>query len=83
MSSSAVAFDDDLRDRVTANLAAHRVREHPLDGRRHAAVAVVLIDSDAELHGADDTDINRVTDLSTVPGNSAHWSRSVGEFRVE
>src|SRR4051812_26691856 len=32
-----VAFDDALRSRISANLAAHERCEHALDGRRHAA----------------------------------------------
>jgi 8-oxo-dGTP pyrophosphatase MutT (NUDIX family) len=40
-------FDADLRSVLTARLAAHERREHRLDGRRHAAVALVLVDSDA------------------------------------
>jgi 8-oxo-dGTP pyrophosphatase MutT (NUDIX family) len=43
-----VAFNDSLRSAISANLAAHERREHALDGRRHAAVAVVLVDSVAE-----------------------------------
>lgn len=39
-------FDDGLRARLSANLAAHHVRDEPLDGRRHAAVAVVVVDSE-------------------------------------
>lgn len=41
-----LGFDDALRAKLTANLAAHERRATPLDGRRHAAVAVVLVDSD-------------------------------------
>lgn len=33
---------------MTANLDAHERRAQPLDGRHHAAVAVVLVDSDPE-----------------------------------
>ena len=61
-------FDDDLRARIVANLDGHEVREHALDGRRHAAVAVVALDSDAELHGGDDTEIDHMLDLSGIPG---------------
>ena len=43
-------FDDDLRETLGAHLAAHERRELPLDKRRAAAVAIVLVDSDAELH---------------------------------
>jgi len=63
-------FDNSLRDRVASNLASLDVRTHPLEGRRHAAVALVLIDSDAELHGDDPTDIDRMMDLGELPGDS-------------
>ncbi len=66
--SVTVPFDDDLRRRLTANLSRLDVREHALDGRRHAAVGIVVVDSDAELHGVDDTDIDRIEDLSGIPG---------------
>jgi len=46
-----IRFDDRLRDALTANLAAHQRRAKSLDGRRHAAVAVVLVDSDPLRHG--------------------------------
>src|SRR5689334_16765742 len=39
-------FDDRLRAALAANLGSHERRAKPLDGRRHAAVAVVLVDSD-------------------------------------
>ena len=52
---------------MTANLAAHERREHPLDGRRHAAVAVVLVDSDAERHDGDPLSAADL-DMSVVPG---------------
>ena len=40
-------YDDDLRARIAANLAAHDRRVLALDERRHAAVAVVVVDSTA------------------------------------
>lgn len=43
-------FDDRLRAELTANLDAHERRAKPLEGRRHAAVAVVLVDSDPRCH---------------------------------
>ncbi|HTX13237.1 MAG TPA: CoA pyrophosphatase [Solirubrobacteraceae bacterium] len=43
-----IAFDDSLRATLTSNLGAHARREHPLGERRHAAVAVVIVDSDPE-----------------------------------
>lgn len=63
-----VRFDDGLRARIVRHLSNHDVRSHTLDGRRHAAVAVVVLDSDAELHGADNTTIDRGRDLAFVPG---------------
>ena len=51
--ASEVAHDDALRERLAANLARHDVRRQPGEGRKHAAVAVIVLDSDAELHGAD------------------------------
>jgi len=66
--SDFVSFDDDLRSRLQANLTSHPVREHPLDGRRHAAVALVLLDSQADEHGTDETEIDRLRDLSGIPG---------------
>lgn len=63
-----IDFDPALRDRIAANLARHRPRSHELDGRRHAAVAVVVIDSDAELHGDDPTELDRLSLIGGVPG---------------
>jgi 8-oxo-dGTP pyrophosphatase MutT (NUDIX family) len=62
-----IPFTDDLRDRLRANLAAHSRREHPLDGRRRAAVAVALVDSDAERHDGDPVVAEQI-DMSVVPG---------------
>jgi 8-oxo-dGTP pyrophosphatase MutT (NUDIX family) len=45
-----IRFDDGLRAALAANLAAHERRAKPLDGRRHAAVAVVLVGSDPGRH---------------------------------
>lgn len=63
-----VRFDGELRERLAANLDRHDTREHALDGRRHASVAVVILDSDERLHGVDETDIDRARDLSGIPG---------------
>ncbi|HUA47377.1 MAG TPA: CoA pyrophosphatase [Solirubrobacteraceae bacterium] len=46
-----IRFDDRLRATLAANLSAHDRCTQPLAGRRHAAVAVVLVDSVA---GTDD-----------------------------
>lgn len=63
-----ISFDQDLRQRLTANLTEHSPRTHPLDGRRHAAVGIVVIDSDAELHGHDPTTLDRRTLVADIPG---------------
>src|SRR3954464_3125776 len=62
-------FDDALRTTTSANLPAHTRREHPLDGRRHAAVAVVLVDSDAERDDGDPIVAEQI-DMSVVPGEA-------------
>ena len=43
-----IRFDKSLRAALATNLAAHERRAQPLEGRRHAAVAVVLVDSDPD-----------------------------------
>lgn len=60
-------FEDRLRTRIGANLAAHERRGHALDGRRHAAVAIVLVDSDAERDDGDPIVAEQI-DMSVVPG---------------
>jgi 8-oxo-dGTP pyrophosphatase MutT (NUDIX family) len=45
-----IRFDNSLRAELAANLAAHDRCALPLEGRRHAAVAVVLLDSDPEVN---------------------------------
>ena len=66
--STDINYDDALRARIEANLLAHDLREHPLDGRRHAAIGVVVMDSHAELHGHDPTKIDRAKELAGLPG---------------
>src|SRR6516164_6810016 len=45
-----IQFDDTLRAALAANLGAHQRRTQPLAGRRHATVAVVVVESDPVLH---------------------------------
>ena len=65
-SRAVITYDDALRARLSANLSAHERLEVAADGLRAAAVAIVLVDSDAERHdeepltGAD-------IDLSMLP----------------
>lgn len=73
---SDVEHDEALRRRIADNLARLDVREHPLDGRRHAAVALVLIDSDHDAHGRDDADL-RGFDLADIPSRTADVTGSV------
>ena len=70
-----IDFDMRLRTRLANNLANHEVRTHELDGRRHAAVAVVVIDSDADRHGSglyspdlDQAEEDRVSLVAEIPG---------------
>jgi 8-oxo-dGTP pyrophosphatase MutT (NUDIX family) len=48
-----IRFDESLRAALAANLTAHERRAQPLEGRRHAAVAVVLVDSDPDRHAGE------------------------------
>jgi 8-oxo-dGTP pyrophosphatase MutT (NUDIX family) len=64
-----VPYDDHLRAVLAERLAAHQVREHERAGLRHAAVALVVVDSDAVLHGTDpDPGWPDGGDWSKVPG---------------
>lgn len=63
-----IPYNNDLRQRMEANLRAHTVHREPLDGRRHAAVAVVVVDSDAERDGADPLAAEDI-DMTIVPGD--------------
>src|SRR5215472_14821092 len=47
-------FGPDLRAHLEANLARLERRSSPLEGRRHAAVAVVVVNSVAVADGADE-----------------------------
>src|SRR3954467_6719632 len=63
-----IDYTAELRSELAAALGAHDRREHPLDGRRHAAVAVVLVDSDAERDDGDPLMAADI-DMSVVPGD--------------
>ena len=64
-----LTYDNDLRDRIADNLARHHRRRHELRGRRHAAVAIVICDSDPILHDGDPT-LPEGTSLDMVPGDT-------------
>jgi 8-oxo-dGTP pyrophosphatase MutT (NUDIX family) len=65
---AVIEFGDQLRARIEANLAAHHRVDIALDDRRHAAVAIVIVDSDAEREGDDPV---LAPDMSMVPGDVA------------
>ena len=60
-------FGDALRTSLLANLHAHDRLTFELEGRRHAAVAVVVVDSDAEAHGVDRERVPQEL-LDAIPG---------------
>lgn len=67
MADAAFTFDDGLRARLTTNLAAHDRLALALDEHRHAAVAVVVVDSDAARHG-EDPHASPLERLPDIPG---------------
>jgi 8-oxo-dGTP pyrophosphatase MutT (NUDIX family) len=60
-------FGDELRSRLAGNLARYERRALPIGEARHAAVAVVVVDSDAVRHG-EDTHPWRLDQSRQVPG---------------
>ena len=64
-----IPLDDHLRETVRDNLDRHDRMSIPLDGRRHAAVAVLLVDS---VEGSDHHDPFRFGDgdMSAVPSDT-------------
>ncbi len=43
-----IDYSIDLRQQLTVNLHLHRRREHALDQHQHAAVAIVVVDSERD-----------------------------------
>src|SRR5688500_7136319 len=67
---SPIEYTDELRATLQRNIDAHEVRTVPVDERKRAAVAVVVVDSDAV---SDDHDPYETTPidleiLATMPG---------------
>jgi 8-oxo-dGTP pyrophosphatase MutT (NUDIX family) len=60
-------YDEELRVALSANLAAHPPYDHPVGELRQAAVAVVVVDSDADRHGTDEGTVDQVR-LADIPG---------------
>jgi 8-oxo-dGTP pyrophosphatase MutT (NUDIX family) len=73
-----ITFDDDLRRRIAANLADHPRTSVPHDGRRRAAVAVVVVDSQVGDDGVDPYE-PAPDELAAIPSDvSALDGRMVG-----
>lgn len=73
-SPQPLEYGDSLRERVSRHLADHDRIELPLDGRRHAAVAILLVDSQVgddriDPHAFDDSDMTKIPGF--VPGEEA------------
>jgi 8-oxo-dGTP pyrophosphatase MutT (NUDIX family) len=76
-----IGFDDSLRTNLTRNLGAHARREHQLGGWRHAAVALVIVDSDPKRHAEE---------MIGTPGGAAlllcqrtfHMTRHAGQYAL-
>ena len=64
--NAVIPFDKALRARLNTNLHAHDRRVGLLDGRRHAAVAIVVLNSDPERHDGDPV---HGIDMSGIPGD--------------
>lgn len=64
-----IPYSDDLRDRLTHHLERHERHEVALDGRKHAAVAIVITDSSV---GEDRHDplLPDDWDMAKVPGDA-------------
>jgi ADP-ribose pyrophosphatase YjhB (NUDIX family) len=61
-----IPYTDELRARLSANLLAHQRMSEPLDGAKHAAVAIVVVDSDPVRDGHDPIDPTTI-DMSIIP----------------
>ena len=64
-----IAYSAQLRHTLAERLAAHRRREHDAAGKKRAAVAIVVVDSDAERHDGDPLLADDI-DMGVVPGDA-------------
>jgi 8-oxo-dGTP pyrophosphatase MutT (NUDIX family) len=60
-------FGSTLRQTLTANLANHHLQTIPIDDRRRAAVAIVVVDS---VNGSEDSHEFTEEDMAAVPGDT-------------
>jgi 8-oxo-dGTP pyrophosphatase MutT (NUDIX family) len=63
-----IAHDDDLRERLRRNLAAHTVQAVPHGTHKRAAVAIVVVASEPGSDGSDPYDVSP-DEFSVVPGD--------------
>ena len=66
---AVLPFTDELRESVRANLGRHPRRALDLDGRKHAAVAVVLVDSDVGEDRVDPFEVDPAG-MDVIPGGA-------------
>lgn len=67
MAHPPAGFGQQLRQHLLDNLSARPHREIPINERRHAAVAIVVVDSDADLHGDDPAPFS-AEEMAIIPG---------------
>ena len=61
-----IEYDPALRQRLSANLAGHRVQTIPADDRRRAAVAVVVVNSDV---ASEESNQFTTEEMEDIPGD--------------
>jgi 8-oxo-dGTP pyrophosphatase MutT (NUDIX family) len=66
-----ITYGFELRQQIVTNLHLHQRREHALDARKHAAVAIVLVDGGDEATGAAFLLCRRASRLNTHAGQWA------------
>lgn len=67
--SRIIPYSDDLRDELASNLQAHTRRDCDLGSHKHAAVAIVVVDSDHH-RDHDDPILAEEIDMSNAPGDT-------------
>jgi 8-oxo-dGTP pyrophosphatase MutT (NUDIX family) len=70
MSREPIPYDDGLRTSIAEHLNRFERRQVPLDGRRHAAVAVVLVDSEVGEDRIDPAPWG-LGDVNQIPGDTS------------
>lgn len=76
MCSRVIEFGEELRLRLAANLLAHDRRRIRVGDRRHAAVALVIVDSDPDRDDVEPVPEGAV-DMTDVPGGPVEAGRTL------